>query len=105
MTETITLLNFPLCSDAALIPAHPRTIDSLVRRQDSTRKDARERKKERKEEKLLRKREEVKRMKALKMKELREKLERIGKEGGKNIDEEGMFASCSCLCLNLLSFI
>lgn len=38
---------------------------------------------------MLQKREEVKRLKSLKMKEIREKLERIGKEGGKGADDEG----------------
>jgi protein KRI1 len=37
----------------------------------------------------VKKREEVQRMKALKTKELRAKLDRIGKEGGKNLDDEG----------------
>ncbi|THH07868.1 hypothetical protein EW145_g3091 [Phellinidium pouzarii] len=76
--------------DAFKIPAHPRTIDSTVRREENPRKEARERKKQRKEEKILQKREEVKRLKALKMKEIREKLERIGKEGGKSIDDEAL---------------
>jgi protein KRI1 len=63
-----------------------------VRRQDSARKDARERRKQRKEEEKAQKREEVKRLKALKMKELRAKLERIGYEGGKSVDEsQGIF--------------
>ena len=43
--------------------------------------------KARKEEELLKKKEEVKRLKALKMKELRAKLERIGAEGGKKLEE------------------
>ena len=60
---------------------------SLVRREESSRKEARERKKQRKEEELAKKREEVKRLKGLKMKGLRAKLERIGREGGKNVDE------------------
>lgn len=73
------------------IPRYPRNIDSLVRRQDSSRKAERERRKQRKEEELAKKKEEVKRLKSLKMKEIREKLERIGKEGGKKVDEtEGM---------------
>jgi protein KRI1 len=59
-----------------------------VRREDSTRKDARERKKKRKEEELQKKREEVKRLKSLKMKELRAKLERIGREGGKDFEND-----------------
>ena len=76
-------------SDAATIPTHPRNIASTVRREDNPRKVARERKKARQEEKLLQKKEEVKRLKALKMKEIREKLERIGREGGKSADDEG----------------
>ena len=76
-------------SDAAVVKSHPRVLPDAVRRADTTRKEARERKKQRKEEKLLKKREEVKRMKALKMKEIQEKLVRIGREGGKDIDDEG----------------
>lgn len=74
-------------SDAATIKSYPRTLPSLVRREDTTRKDARERRKARKEEELLKRKEEVKRLKGLKMKDLRSKLERIGKEGGKNFEE------------------
>ena len=73
--------------DAAVIKGYPRNLPSLVRREDTSRKDARERKKQRKEEELAKKREEVKRLKGLKMKELKAKLERIGREGGKNLDE------------------
>ncbi|KLO11074.1 Krr1-domain-containing protein [Schizopora paradoxa] len=74
---------------AEAIATHPRNIDSTVRRDENPRKAARERKKERKEEKMLKKREEVKRLKALKLKELKAKLERIGKEGGlENLDED-----------------
>lgn len=41
---------------------------------------------------MLKKKEEVKRLKALKMKDIRSKLERIGKEGGKKVDEtEGSY--------------
>jgi protein KRI1 len=76
-------------SDAAVIPKHPRNLPSVVRRQDTTRKEARERRKQRKEEELKTKKEEVRRMKALKMKELRRKLEQIGREGGVEIDTEG----------------
>lgn len=68
--------------NAVEIARHPRNLTSAVRRQDTTRKEARERRKARKEEELLQKREEVKRLKALKMKELQRRLERIGKEGG-----------------------
>lgn len=35
----------------------------------------------------MKKKEEVKRLKALKLKELRAKLERIGHEGGKKLEE------------------
>ena len=72
---------------AAEIARHPRNLPSLVRRQDTSRKEAREKRKARKEEELLKKKEEVKRLKALKMKELRAKLERIGAEGGKKLEE------------------
>lgn len=78
---------YSMHSDAAVIKGYPRTVPSLVRREDTTRKDARERKKQRKEEELAKKKEEVKRLKGLKMKELREKLERIGREGGKKYEE------------------
>ncbi|KAJ3726986.1 KRI1-like family C-terminal-domain-containing protein [Lentinula raphanica] len=74
--------------DAAVIQTHPRQIPSLVRREDTTRKEARERRKKRREEEIQQKREEVKRLKALKMKELRSKLDRIGKLGGKNIEND-----------------
>ncbi|KAF9471233.1 hypothetical protein BDN70DRAFT_998692 [Pholiota conissans] len=67
---------------ASTIPSFPRTLTSVVRRQDTTRKDARERRKQRKEEELQKKREEVKRLKALKMREIKRKLELIGKQGG-----------------------
>lgn len=74
--------------DAATIKSFPRNIASTVRRVDTTRKEARERKKQRQEEELEKKHEEVKRLKALKMKEVRRKLERIGREGGINIDPD-----------------
>ncbi|KAF9523871.1 KRI1-like family C-terminal-domain-containing protein [Crepidotus variabilis] len=68
--------------DAAVIPAYPRNIASTVRRSDTVRKDARERKKQRKEEEIEKKKEEVRRLKALKMREVRRKLELIGREAG-----------------------
>lgn len=71
--------------DAATIKSFPRNIASTVRRVDTTRKEGRERKKQRQEEELEKKHEEVKRLKALKMKEVRRKLERIGREGGVHI--------------------
>jgi len=67
---------------AASIPSFPRNLPSLVRRQDTTRKDARERRKQRKEEELQKKKEEVRRLKALKMREVKRKLELIGRQGG-----------------------
>ncbi|KAG1746404.1 KRI1-like family C-terminal-domain-containing protein [Suillus lakei] len=72
--------------DATTIKSFPRNIASTVRRVDTTRKEGRERKKQRQEEELEKKHEEVKRLKALKMKEVRRKLERIGREGGVNVD-------------------
>ncbi|TRM68953.1 hypothetical protein BD626DRAFT_562773 [Schizophyllum amplum] len=74
--------------DAAVIKTYPRNIDETVRREDNPRKEARERKKQRKEEELQRKREEVRRLKALKMKEIRAKLDRIGREGGKDFEND-----------------
>ncbi|THH23243.1 hypothetical protein EUX98_g7935 [Antrodiella citrinella] len=76
--------------DAADIARYPRNIATGVRREDTTRKDARERRKQRKEEELLQKREEVKRLKALKLKEVRAKLEKIGKEGGVSLEDEAL---------------
>ncbi|KAG0708614.1 KRI1-like family C-terminal-domain-containing protein [Suillus ampliporus] len=72
--------------DAATIKTFPRNIASTVRRADTTRKEGRERKKQRQEEELEKKHEEVRRLKALKMKEVRRKLEHIGREGGVEID-------------------
>ncbi|KAG1772093.1 hypothetical protein EDD22DRAFT_976667 [Suillus occidentalis] len=74
--------------DATTIKSFPRIITSTVRRVDTTRKEGRERKKLRQEEELEKKHEEVKRLKALKMKEIRRKLERIGREGGVSIDPD-----------------
>ncbi|KAL0955705.1 hypothetical protein HGRIS_001925 [Hohenbuehelia grisea] len=74
--------------NAAIIPSFPRTIGSTVRREENPRKEARERKKQRKEEELAKKKEEVKRLKSLKMKEIRSKLEKVGKEGGKDLDRD-----------------
>ncbi|KAJ3508823.1 hypothetical protein NLJ89_g5548 [Agrocybe chaxingu] len=79
---------------AATIPSYPRKLASTVRREDTKRKEARERKKERKEEELAKKREEVKRLKALKMREVKRKLEMIGRQGGlktKKAEEDNEF--------------
>ena len=77
---------------AATIASFPRILPSVVRRQDTTRKEARERRKERKEEELRKRQEEVKRMKALKMREIKRKLNMVGREGGlKNIGGDNGF--------------
>ncbi|KAH9949270.1 KRI1-like family C-terminal-domain-containing protein [Amylocystis lapponica] len=76
--------------DAATIARYPRNLTSLVRRQDTARKEAREKRKARKEEELLKKKEEVKRLKALKLKDLRAKLEKIGREGGKSLESAAL---------------
>lgn len=75
---------------AATVQAFPRNLPDTVRRQDSTRKDARARRRERKEAELEQKRQELGRLKNLKMKEVRQKLEKIGTEGGRhtNVDED-----------------
>lgn len=72
-----------------MILTHPRNIDSITRRPDNSRKEARERRKQRKEEERNQKKQEIRRLKALKMKELRKKLDQIGREGGFDIDTEG----------------
>ncbi|KAF8625368.1 hypothetical protein AX15_005419 [Amanita polypyramis BW_CC] len=71
---------------ADTIQRFPRNLPNTVRRQESTRKDARARRKERKHAEMEQKREEVRRLKNLKMKEIRKKLEIIGKEGGRGRD-------------------
>ncbi|PPR06766.1 hypothetical protein CVT26_003916 [Gymnopilus dilepis] len=67
---------------ADTIPTYPRNLPSLVRRPDTTRKEARERRKQRKEEEMQKKREEVNRLKALKMREVKRKLEMISRQAG-----------------------
>ena len=89
--------------NAAEITRHPRNLTSTVRRQDTTRKEARERRAARKEEELLQKREEVKRLKALKLKELQRKLQRVGQEGGLgNINQHQGIANLEPYCTELL---
>ncbi|PFH51649.1 hypothetical protein AMATHDRAFT_74825 [Amanita thiersii Skay4041] len=72
------------------IQTFPRNLPDTVRREPSTRKDARARRQERKRAELEQKREEIRRLKGLKMKEVRKKLERIEREAGrgKKIDED-----------------
>ncbi|KAF7362375.1 Kri1-C domain-containing protein [Mycena venus] len=65
-------------ADGSEIKTYPRNLPSLVRREDTTRKDARERRKQRKEEELAKRKEEVRRLKGLKVKEIRARLERAG---------------------------
>ncbi|KAJ7637613.1 KRI1-like family C-terminal-domain-containing protein [Mycena polygramma] len=65
-------------TDGTEIKSYPRNLPSLVRREDTTRKDARERRKQRKEEELAKRKEEVRRLKGLKVKEIRARLERAG---------------------------
>ncbi|KAJ7125265.1 KRI1-like family C-terminal-domain-containing protein [Mycena epipterygia] len=65
-------------ADGSQIKSYPRNLPSLVRREDTTRKDARERRKQRKEEELAKRKEEVRRLKGLKVKEIRARLEKAG---------------------------
>ncbi|EJT96944.1 Krr1-domain-containing protein [Dacryopinax primogenitus] len=82
---------------AAVITAHPRSIQSTVRRQDDSRKLQREKRRRRKAEEKLVKQEELKRLKALKRKEIEEKLKILGHVSGKHdirtdeLDLEGDF--------------
>ena len=64
--------------DAAYqIKSYPRSIEDSLRREDSKRKTARETAKKTKELELLRKKEEIKRLKAEKRKELQRKLKEV----------------------------
>ncbi|CAE6502586.1 unnamed protein product [Rhizoctonia solani] len=74
--------------NAHIIATHPRNVTS-VRRTDTTRKEAREKRKERKAEKMLAKKEEVKRLKSLKMREFKDKLEKVRMEGGFGVKSKG----------------
>jgi protein KRI1 len=75
-------------------------VQATVRRADTTRKEARERRKERKEEEKALKREELARLRALKTKELRAKLDRIGREGGQSlVGDEGKSAAMVSIML------
>jgi protein KRI1 len=64
-----------------------------VRREDTSRKEARERKKVRKAEALAKQNEEVKRLKALKMREIRQQLNTVSKESGLTAEGTGYFPS------------
>ncbi|KAI0067594.1 hypothetical protein BV25DRAFT_1818972 [Artomyces pyxidatus] len=70
--------------DAPHIPSFPRAVDTVRRPSEHTerRKEARERRKQRKEEELHVRREEVKRLKGLKLREIQQRLEKVEKEGG-----------------------
>ncbi|KAH9006285.1 Krr1-domain-containing protein, partial [Lactarius hatsudake] len=70
--------------DAAHIQSFPRAVETVRRTTEHAerRRAARERRLERKEAEKAQRREEVKRLKGLKTRELEGKLERIGKEGG-----------------------
>jgi protein KRI1 len=70
--------------DAAHIQSFPRALESVRRSTEHAerRRAARERRQERKDAEKAQRREEVKRLKGLKTRELEAKLERIGKEGG-----------------------
>ncbi|KAG8815533.1 hypothetical protein FRC17_000675, partial [Serendipita sp. 399] len=73
---------------AATIATYPRDLPSVVRRVDTSRKEAREKRKQRKEEEKSRRKEEVNRLKALKMREIKNKIDRIQHEGGKGLKED-----------------
>ncbi|KZO90589.1 Krr1-domain-containing protein [Calocera viscosa TUFC12733] len=83
--------------NAAVIATHPRNLQSTVRRQDDHRKQQREKRKTRKEDEKLVKEEELKRLKALKRKEIQDKLKMLGLVSGKQeirsdqLDLEGDF--------------
>ncbi|KAJ6590018.1 KRI1-like family C-terminal-domain-containing protein [Mycena vulgaris] len=79
-------------ADGSQIKSYPRTLPSLVRREDTTRKDARERRKQRKEEELAKRKEEVRRLKGLKVKEIRARLEKAGVAtgGAESLEELGI---------------
>lgn len=64
-----------------------------MRREDTSRKEARERKKARKAEALAKQNEEVKRLKALKMREIRQRLDTVSKESGLTTEGMGYFPS------------
>ena len=70
--------------DAAHISSFPRAVESVRRTTEHAerRQGARERRRERKEAEKAQRREEVKRLRGLKTREMEVKLERIGKEGG-----------------------
>ncbi|KAH9965416.1 hypothetical protein BC827DRAFT_1184544, partial [Russula dissimulans] len=70
--------------DAAHISSFPRAVESVRRPTEHAerRRAARERRQERKEAEKAQRREEVKRLRGLKTREMEAKLERIGREGG-----------------------
>lgn len=105
--RTVSHFSLAMYRDATTVARYPRNLPSTVRQQDTARKEAREKRKTRKEEELLKKKEEIKRLKSLKMKDLRTRLERIGREGGKDLDQSS--GACSYLssvsCILRMSFL
>jgi len=88
--------------DAGHIPSFPRALQSVRRTSEHAerRHAARERRRERKEAEKVQRREEVKRLKGLKTREMEVKLERIGKEGGWTRSRGG--SSSFSLCPGML---
>ncbi|KAL2915250.1 Kinetochore protein Spc24 [Polyrhizophydium stewartii] len=70
---------------SAQIVGHARDIEGLARRKDDRRKRKREQQKQRKAEEKLKKAEELKRLKNLKMEELRERLTKIRDMAGGDV--------------------
>ena len=76
--------------EAGAVAAYPREVEGSLRRKDSRRKEARQRAAERKVEAKARKTEEIKRLKAIKSKEIAERLEQIREISGTGAALEGL---------------
>ena len=63
---------------------YPRTVENSMRKENNKRKDKREESKKKKEAEKQKQKEELNRLKALKRKEINEKVERLRKIAGKN---------------------